>query len=205
MSSTKPSSMRSGDELLESLKRDPSDQRAWAELYDLLEPRLRGFVYDLAEGSRGNLSDVDDIVHIVLGRLVKNFRQTRTRFTSFEHLRNYVFKACRNELTDEHRRTGRQTSAYQVVRLRFEDLAAEHFMQAFREAENQRLIAQLIGQLNSSCQALISGYLLTQQTLAEYAEARGIKLGTIYSQWHRCINELREILNDRARKKPPGA
>jgi RNA polymerase sigma factor (sigma-70 family) len=205
MSSTKPSSMRSGDELLDSLKKDPSDQRAWAELYDLLEPRLRGFVYDLAERSHGNLSDVDDIIQNVLARLAKNFRQTRMQFTSFEHLRNYLFKACRNELTDEHRRTGRQTSAYEVARLRFEDLAAEHFMQAFRQAENQRLIAQLVGQLNSGCQALILGYLVTQQTLVEYAEASGIKLGTIYSQWHRCINELREILDDRARKKPPGA
>jgi RNA polymerase sigma factor (sigma-70 family) len=197
--------MRSGDEVLESLKRDPSDQRAWAELYDLLEPRLRGFVYELAKDSSGSLADVDDIVHIVLGRMVKNFRQTRAQFASFEHLRNYLFKACRNQLTDEHRRTGRQTSAYEVVRLRFEDLAAEHFMQEFRKAENQRLITQLVGQLNSGCQTLITGYLLTQQTLAEYAEAHGMKLGTIYSQWNRCINELRRILNDRARKKPPGA
>jgi RNA polymerase sigma factor (sigma-70 family) len=197
--------MRSGDELLESLKRDSSDQRAWAELYDLLEPRLRGFVYDLAKRSRGDLSDVDDVIQNVFARLAKNFRQTCMQFSSFEHLRNYLFKACRNELTDEHRRTGRQASAVEIARLRFEDLAAEHFMQAFRQADNQRLIAQLVTQLNSSCQTLISGYLLSQQTLAEYAEARGIKLGTIYSQWHRCINELREILNDRARKKSPGA
>jgi RNA polymerase sigma factor (sigma-70 family) len=197
--------MRSGDEILEALKRHPSDQQAWAELYDLLEPRLRGFVYDLAKRSHGNLSDVDDIIQNVLARLAKNFRQVRMQFISFEHLRNYLFKACRNELTDEHRRTSRQTSAYEVAHLRFEDIAADHFIETFRRAENQRLIAQLVARLNSGCQTLVSGYLLTQQTLTEYAQTRGIKLGTIYSQWHRCINELREILNDRARKKPPGA
>jgi RNA polymerase sigma factor (sigma-70 family) len=197
--------MRSGDEVLECLKRDPSDQTAWAELYDLLQPRLRGFVYELAESRGANLSEVDDIVHIVLGRLVKNFRQTRAQFTSFEHLRNYLFKACRNELVGEQRRLSRQATAYEVARLRFEDLAAKDFMQAFRQAENQRLIAQLVEQLSCGCQTLIAGYLLTQLTLAEYAVARGMKLGTIYSQWHRCINELREILSDRARKKPCGA
>ena len=194
--------MRSGDEVLRSLERDPADQSAWAELYDLIEPRLRGFVYDLAKAWRGNLTEVDDIVQIVLGRFANSFRQRKMQFSSFEHLRNYLFKACRNELTDQFRRAGRQASAYEVVRLRFEDLAAEHFMEAFRRAENQRLITQLVSQLQSSCQTLISGYLLTQQTLAEYAETRGIKLGTIYSQWHRCVAELRKILDERARKGP---
>jgi RNA polymerase sigma factor (sigma-70 family) len=193
--------MRSGDEVLGSLKDDPSDESAWTELYDLLEPRLRGFVYELAGGHHNNLCDADDVVQIVFGRLVKNFGKARLQFTSFEHLRNYLFKACRNELTDERRRRGRQASAYEVVRLRFEDLASEHFMEAFRQAENQTLIAQLVGQLDSDCQSLISGYLLAQQTLADYAKSRGIKLGTIYSQWHRCINELRKVLADRARKR----
>jgi len=197
--------MHSGDELLELLKEDPSDQPAWAELYDLLEPRLRGFVYELAGRSPGNLADLDDIVQTVLGRLAKNFRQTRAQFASFEHLRNYLFKACRNELTDEYRRASRQTRAYEVVRLRFEDVAAEHFVEAFRQVENQRLLAQLVSQLNNGCQSLISRYLLTQQTLTEYAEAHGIKLGTVYSQWHRCINELRNILGERARKDLPKA
>jgi RNA polymerase sigma factor (sigma-70 family) len=197
--------MRSADEVVECLKKDPSDQEAWAELYDLVEPRMRGFVYELAGSSSGSLADADDVVQAVLARFAKNFKQTRAQFSSFEHVRNYLFKACRNELTDEHRRANRQAKAYEVVRLRFEDVAAEPFVRVLRQAENQRLLEQLTSQLNSSCQTLVSSYLLTQQTLTEYAQRNNLKLGTVYSQWHRCINELRKILGDRARKTPPEA
>jgi len=88
------------------------------------------------------------------------------------------------------------------MRLRFEDLAADSFAKDIRKAENRTLIAQLVSQLQTSCQTLISSYLLEQQALAEYAEKHGIKLGTVYSQWHRCVEELKKILDDRARKGP---
>src|SRR5215469_11867674 len=96
--------MRSGDEVLRAVEQNPADQVGWSELYDLVEPRLRAFVYEIARAWRGNLTEVDDVVQTVLGRFSNNFVQKKIRFSSFEHLCNYLLKACRNELTDQFRR-----------------------------------------------------------------------------------------------------
>src|SRR5258708_37727918 len=88
-----------------------TDQSAWAELYDLVEPRLRAFVYDLTKAWRGNVSEVDDVAQIVMGRFSNSFVHRQMQFSSFEHLRTYLFKACPNELTHQFRRASRHETA----------------------------------------------------------------------------------------------
>ncbi len=56
------------------------------------------------------------------------------------------------------------------------------------------MIENILKGMNPKCRKLIRFYLLEAGTLASYAAAEGLRLGTVYSQWHRCLAEMRKML-----------
>jgi RNA polymerase sigma factor (sigma-70 family) len=195
--------MLSPDELLERLRRDPGDRDLLAEMYEHLEPHLRGSAYALAKRTSGSFDDADDLIQDILLYLLKDFGAISSRVSSFKHLQNYLWKSYRNRLVSYHRNTEVRASAQEVVSLRFVEVVSEDVASELEKAENQLLIGQLVEQLGEGCRSLVSSYLLSQQSLADYARERGIKLGSIYTQWRRCLEEMRKILKDHVRKTPP--
>jgi RNA polymerase sigma factor (sigma-70 family) len=182
------------DDILARLKRDPRNADLWSALYELTEPRLRAFSYRLMRDYGGSPDEADDIVHEVLMRLLKNFSRIAAPMTSFQHLHNYLYKACRNEVRSQHRRSVVRLSAHEVLQLRFGDVVSDTLSQELQRSENRQFLDELLGRLKPACQDLMQEYLLSEQTLAEFAKERSLKLGSIYTQWQRCIQELRALI-----------
>jgi RNA polymerase sigma factor (sigma-70 family) len=188
--------MLSPDEVFSRLKRDRKNSDLWSMLYNLVEPRLRAFSYRLIKEYGGNPEEADDIVHEVLMRLLKDFSRIVAGISTFQHLQNYLYKACRNEVRSLYRRSEVRASAHEVIALRFEDVVSTSFAEELQKAENREILSKLLSRLNASCQQLVRSYLLSEQSLADYAREHGIKLGTIYTQWQRCIEQMRALAAD---------
>lgn len=195
--------MSSPDELLQRLRRNPSNRVLLAEMYELLEPHLRASAYALARDTNGSFDDADDLIQDLLLELLENFEAISSRVSNFKHLQNYLWKSYRNRLISYHRRNEVRISAHELLKLRFEEVVSDDFADELQKTENQLLIGQLVEQLGDGCRNLVQSYLLSHQSLADYARERSIKLGTIYTQWQRCVDEMRKILQDHVRKGPP--
>ncbi len=196
--------MSSDDQLVRKLAQNSRNSGLWAELYDLLQPHLKLFTYSLVSRYK-NLSpeDVNDIVQDVLLNLVRDFDQLKSRIESFAHLQNYLLKACRNGVANRLRHISVREGAREFLILKFSDVVSEGFAKAFDRVENRKLIDGLLERMNHRCQKLIRFYLLEDKTLVDYALAEGLKAGTVYSQWHRCLAEMRHILEEHARNSLP--
>jgi RNA polymerase sigma factor (sigma-70 family) len=195
--------MLSPDQLFEQLKKKPRSRELWPQLYDMLEPKLHRYACDLIRRLRVDPQYAEDVVQEVLLSLIKDFKKITGQISSFLHLQNYLIKACRNRILEQYRMAEVRASKEEVLRLKFEDLVSQTFIRQFQEAENRQFIEELLGRLNPKCETLIRAFLLSQQTLTEYAAERDIKAGTIYTQWQRCIEELKKIVQPDVRKTPP--
>jgi RNA polymerase sigma factor (sigma-70 family) len=195
--------MCSSDQILEQLKKKPRSPQLWAELYDLLEPKLHRYTHDLIRRLRTDPEYADDVVQDVLVRLIEDFSKITGPISSFLHLQNYLIKACRNRVLEQYRMAQVRTSKEEVLRLKFEDLVSQGFIRQFQQAENRQYIEELLKRLNPRCESLVRSFLLSQQTLTEYAAENGIKVGTIYTQWQRCVDELKKIVLPDVRKPAP--
>jgi len=195
--------MRSSDQILEQLKKKPRSPQLWAELYDLLEPKLHRYTHDLIRRLRTDPEYADDVVQDVLVRLIEDFSKITGPISSFLHLQNYLIKACRNRVLEQYRMAQVRASKEEVLRLKFEDLVSQGFIRQFQQAENRQFVEELLKRLNPRCESLVRSFLLSQQTLTEYAAENGIKVGTIYTQWQRCIDELKKIVLPDVRKPAP--
>jgi|HubBroStandDraft_5_1064220.scaffolds.fasta_scaffold25593_4 RNA polymerase sigma factor (sigma-70 family) len=195
--------MLSSDQILEQLKDDPRSPQLWAQLYDVLEPTLHRYASDLLRRMRTDPAYADDVVQDVLLGFVQDFTRITSQISSFLHLENYLIKACRNRILEHHRMTQVRASKDEVLRLKFEDLVSESFVRQFQQVENRQFVEQLLKQLGPRCEQLVRSFLLSNQTLTEYATENDIKIGTIYTQWQRCIEELKKIVLPDVRKMPP--
>lgn len=195
--------MLSPDQILQRLKKKPRNPELWAQLYDLVEPRLHKYSSDLLRRLRTDPAGADDIVQDILVRLLEDFSRIAVPISSFAHLQNYLIKACRNRILEQHRMTQVRVSKEEVLRLKFEDLVSQGFIRQFQEVENRQFIEELLKGLNPRCEDLIRSFLLSHQTLTEYAEENDIKIGTIYTQWQRCIDELKKMVLPDVRKTDP--
>lgn len=178
-------------ELLEELRSQPS-VAAWGRVYDLLASRLRLFTYSLIRlNQKLSPDDAEDIVHEVLTRFVKNFQDHRSSIRTFGHLRNYLFKACRNEVASRLRHTGVRDGARQLLELSMADILTERSNAALKDVENKKTLEQLFANVGPECQKLLHFYIFEGGTLTEYATSTGKPTGTVYSQWHRCLGALK--------------
>lgn len=194
--------MPSPDQIFHALKRSPCDRELWIQFYDVIEPRLSRFSGFLA-GRFGYVDDSADIVQDVLLRLIEDFPKITRPMHTFAHLQSYLFRACRNGLIDHARRRQTVATAEEVLRIRFEDMVSETFRREFEKAENRQYLSELLSSSSPSCKELVQTYLLSEQSLADYAESRRIPLGTIYKQWSRCIEEIRKKIASPVRNLPP--
>lgn len=197
--------MPSPDQILQQLKKKPRNAQLWGELYDLLEPRLHRYTSDLLRRLRTDTAHADDVVQDVLLRLIEDFSEMTRGISTFLHLQNYLVKACRNRVLEQHRMAQVRASKEEILSLKFEDLVSQAFLRQFQEVENREFIEKLLKRLNPKCEHLIRSFLLYQQSLTDYATGNGIKLGTIYTQWKRCIEELKNIVLPDVRKSGPEA
>src|SRR5215471_2203023 len=181
--------------LLKDLRRDPLKQTAWGRLYELVSPRLRLYTFSFIRSNGGIATyEADDIVQAVLIRFVQNFPRYESNIESGQHLVNYLIKACRNEAANRLRHANVQESARDFLELRITDVLSQRSASLLQAVENKQLLEQLLNQIGPQCQKLIRYYLLDEGTLSEYASQGAMPEGTVYSQWHRCLNELRSLL-----------
>lgn len=195
--------MPSPEHVFQQLKKEPRNRELWAQLYDLLEPRLHRYASDLLRRLRTDTEYANDIVQDVLLRLIEDFSKITGQVSSFLHLQNYLIRACRNRILEQHRTTQLRASKEEILRLKFDDLVSQGFLRQFQEVENREFVDELLKRLNPRCENLVRAFLLSQQSLAEYAAERDIKLGTIYTQWQRCIEELKKVVLLDVRKSGP--
>ena len=198
--------MSSEDQLLQRLKKRPRDAQAWAELYDAVQPGLKLFVYSLARtNAHLSVDDADDIVHEILTRLVQDFHRHTAGIETFQHLKNYLFRSCRNEVASRSRHGAVHDSARVFLQLRFSDVTLQGPDSTLHEVENRETVAEILAVLDEKCRALVWYYMSDQGTLAKYAEINNLPAGTGYSQWSRCLAFLRKTLQPHARNPPAGA
>jgi len=194
--------MSKEDELIKDLTRHPDDVSLWSAFYDLIEPHLRLFSLSLMRRSKIlDPSEAEDVVQDVLLSFVRNFARTRSGFTTFTHVRNYLFKACRNRFLNRLEQKSIQLESQGMLSLRFSEVSSEAFRKAFAEVENRALVQKLLSVLDDTCREMASSYLLENKTLAEFAAQRGIRLGTVYARWQICLEAMRKILSDRDKEE----
>jgi DNA-directed RNA polymerase specialized sigma24 family protein len=97
-------------------------------LYDLLEPKLHRYSRDLLRRLRTDPESADDVVQDVLLRLVQHFGKITRQVSSFLHLQNYLIKACRHRILENHRMSQVRVSKEEILSLKFEDLVTEAFI-----------------------------------------------------------------------------
>jgi DNA-directed RNA polymerase specialized sigma24 family protein len=97
-------------------------------LYDLLEPKLHRYSRDLLRRLRTDPESADDVVQDVLLRLVQDFGKITRQVSSFLHLQNYLIKACRHRILENHRMAQVRVSKEEILSLKFEDLVTEAFI-----------------------------------------------------------------------------
>jgi RNA polymerase sigma factor (sigma-70 family) len=193
------------EQIFQELKKKPRNRELWAQLYDLLEPRLHSYASDLLRRLRTDPECANDVVQDILLRLIEDFSKITGQVTSFLHLQNYLIRACRNRILEQHRTTQLRASKEEILRLKFDELVSQGFWRQFQEVENRAFVEELLKRLNPRCENLVGAFLLSQQSLAEYAAENDIKLGTIYTQWQRCIEELKKLVLPDVRKSGPEA
>jgi RNA polymerase sigma factor (sigma-70 family) len=187
--------MLSPDQILQQLKRRPQNPELWAQLYDLLEPRLHKYSQDLMRRMRIDPELGDDVVQDVLLRLLENFSRITNQVSSYLHLQNYLIKSCRNKILEQQRAIQVRLSKEEILRFRFEDMVSQAFVKEIQQAENRQFVEDLLKKVNPRCQKLVRSFLLSHQALTEYAQENGIKIGTIYTQWQRCIDEFKKLVS----------
>src|SRR4051794_467571 len=115
--------MLSPDELLDRLRRDPTNRDLLAPMYEHLEPHLRASAYALAKRTGGSFDDADDLIQDLLLDFLKDFSAIGSRVSSFKHLQNYLWKSYRNRLISHHRKPG--VRAEEIVSLTFVEVVSE--------------------------------------------------------------------------------
>jgi RNA polymerase sigma factor (sigma-70 family) len=124
---------------------------------------------------------------------------------SDEKLRNYIAQAIRNRWIDIWRRL-------QIIKRNYEELisALEHHPtpeELMIESERQAHLRRSVASLRSPYRDILQAVLEDDVTLAEIARRRKIKIGTIYTQFGRALEELRAEWNRQAaevsRHEPP--
>jgi len=194
--------MSHGDEVVGSLKRDPSDQQLWGELYDLVTPRLRLFAYSLIRQCPDlDVSQGDDIVQDILVGFVRNFSRLKHELASFAHVHNYLMKALRNRVRSITKHSLVRQTAEEMLSLRFSEAWPDRLQQSMTKAENRLFLEQILGRLASPCAGLVRAYLFENMTLAEYARIHSIPLGTVYPRWKTCLDSIRKILQEPDKEK----
>jgi len=184
------------DQIIHQLARNPSDVSLWGKFYDLFEPELRLITYSMVRRSRViDVSEAEDIVQDVFVGFVKNFERLKRELRSFAHVRNYLIKSCRNRFLNRIHQSSVRHSAHELLFNRFSDISSGPFQNVFAKIENRRYVEQLLGKVDENCKGLVHSYLFENITLAEYARNKGMKLGTVYARWQRCLEEMRKIIS----------
>ena len=195
--------MSDEDEILRGLSRDAGNQRLWGEFYDQIEPHLRLFSYSLARGYSGiDPSQADDVVQDVMLAFVRNFATLRSKLQSFAHVRNYLLKACRNRFLNLIQQNAVRKNAHEALALRLSE-ASPGLGRVMTRSESRRLLEQILGRLEEPCVSLVRAYLIEDKTLAEFSQSQGVRLGTVYSQWRRCVEAMKAILDSGSKENPP--
>ena len=189
-----PEVVPADDELLLELLERPS-RTAWSRFYDFVSARLKLYTFSLLR-TNGRLSsdEAEDIVQEVLTRFVEKFHRYEVNIRSLEPLRNYLIKSCRNEVATRLRRLKVREGSRELLELTVSEVLSERSRAALQRVENRKILELVLQKVNPQCQKLLIFYLFDRGTLSDYATAANLPVGTVYSQWHRCITELRSLV-----------
>jgi RNA polymerase sigma-70 factor, ECF subfamily len=166
------------------------DDAAFAEVYDLLAPRLFGF---LLRYTRDH-ARVEDVVQQTMLQMHKN----RGRFLPGAEVIPWAFAIARRLLIDSHRRGGREVLA------KVDDDSAAQLLVALDAPADQVAIAkEIAARLSEELAKLpenqrVAFELIKQDGLsvAEAAQALGTTVAAVKLRAHRAYEALRETLAD---------
>ena len=175
------------DVLLEAVARH-ADRAAYAELYALVAPRVKGF---LMRATRGNVTLSDELTQDVFLRVWK-------RAKSFDSSRGsamgWIYTIARNARIDHHRRRRPEVVPDDPV-LVDPGPAPDDVTHERRRAERLRTA---VSALPSNQSHILECAYFEGRTLAEIAEATETPLGTVKSRVRLAMGHLRSALKDQA-------
>ena len=137
--------------------------------------------------------DIAEVVQDVLVALIEQIAKSksRLRFEELpdEDLRRYLARAVRNRWIDQwRRREVVQRNREEFIRALEQPVTPEA---SLTRSELNAQLREAVAALDSPYRDLLEELIETDTTLAELARRRGIKRGTIYTQFSRGINLLR--------------
>jgi RNA polymerase sigma factor (sigma-70 family) len=132
---------------------------------------------------------VQDVLVALLEQIAKSKSRLRFEELSDEELRRYLARAVRNRWIDQwRRREVVQRNREEFIRALEQPVTPEA---SLTKSELNAQLREAVAALDSPYRDLLEALIETDTTLAELARRRGIKRGTIYTQFSRGINLLR--------------
>ncbi|MBA1147290.1 RNA polymerase sigma factor [Ectothiorhodospiraceae bacterium WFHF3C12] len=164
----------------------------------LVRPHLDA-LYRLAYRYTQSVEDAEDAVQELLTRLYPRTEE----LAGIEQLRPWLARVLRNQLTDSHRRQGRDPMGH--LRVVVEDAEADHALERMRsetptpdEAHGQSILRErleaALAVLSAEHREVIVLHDVEGYTLTELTVVIGVPVGTLKSRLHRARDHLRRVL-----------
>jgi RNA polymerase sigma-70 factor (sigma-E family) len=157
----------------------PSQEGQFREFVSARMPALRRVAYLLC----GNTHTADDLVSIAIGKLFRSW----SRVSRLEHPDAYVRKMLVNAWLDERRRPWRRERVTATV--------PEPPPDPGPDVAQRLRVVELLAQLPPRRRAVLVLRFLDDLSVEQTAEALGCSTGTVKTQTHRGLADLRELLD----------
>lgn len=187
-------------DLLARLAADPTNEEAWASLYQTMWPFMLGVVYRRLRGAEGLAEDAAQEVFVRLARA-----HPFDRFRDTDAFRGYVWRVADNVARTYARRLlGRRATEVAVPEAAIEDAAmveSPRTSSAEDEFATGQLRDKLLGELDRNDLEIVR-LLLAGRTLSEIASAVGLTYSNAGVRLHRLRRRLRKYLFEKESVAP---
>jgi RNA polymerase sigma factor (sigma-70 family) len=131
---------------------------------------------------------IQELLVGVLEQIESSDRLLRVEELSDDELLRYLAQAVRNRLIDRKRRDDFIRRSYKELLLAMEPAPTPE--ELLMDSERMSLLRQSVAALRPPYRDLLQALLEENMTLAKLAMHRKIKIGTIYTQFHRAVTLL---------------
>ncbi|GAB3962780.1 RNA polymerase sigma factor [Spirosoma harenae] len=154
----------------------------------LLTQLARPLIFKFVLKNSGSPADAEDLLQEVAVLVWQQIRQGKYTQQSDTSLRGYIWTIAHNQwLRELRKRKNRPTT---------EDFPADIPQEEESATEiNLKLLEGALARLDKTCRFILEAFYFEQLDLTEIAKVVGKSYGATKEQKHRCVRQLRDILN----------
>lgn len=160
----------------------------WTLLYQRNFDPIRKFVLI----NKGNVQQAEDIYHEAFMVAWRNVQLGKYEFRSEQSMNAYILAIGKNKWIDMLRSASRNKTLHLVKEVESE--GAED-AEAFNEERDIGIVKKQFKKLGENCQQLLIAFYFKKKSMREIAEMRGWTASTSKNNKYRCLQKLRELIN----------